>query len=152
MKRLLVLCGLVLFAVASFVYWTPSQGKTPLKVAVHFVGFTNDSVNTRMAVFAVTNLSRRTAWRWSGCIVEGDGVRTATFVGPSALLEGGATEVITFAAPTNLTPWRATLLCAENDWRWKLFSLTGGSKGLPDSWRPAFRCRASSAWIRELPE
>jgi hypothetical protein len=152
MKRFLVLCGLLLFAVASFIYWTASQGKTPLKVDVTFAGFTNDSTNTRMAVFAVTNLGSRTVWRWSGCIVEGDGFRSATFVGPSALLKAGTREVITFAAPTNLTLWRATLLCTENDWRRKLFSVTGGSKGLPDSWRPAFRCRASSAWIREQPE
>src|SRR5688572_20678563 len=145
MRRLFVYCGLVLIVAAAFVYWTVSQGASPLKVAVHFAGFTNDS-GTRMAVFAVTNVGNRTVWRWSACSVEGGGVRASMFVGPSALLKAGATEVITFAAPTNLASWRATLLCAENDWRRKLFSLTGGSKGLPNAWRPAFRCRASSEW------
>lgn len=151
MKRLFVYCGLVLIAAAAVIYWTASKDTSPLNVAVTFAGFTNDSTGTRMAVFAVTNLGNRTAWRWSGCSLEGGGLRASMFVGPSALLKAGATEVITFAAPTNLAPWRATLLCAENDWRRKLFSLTG-SKGLPNSWRPAFRCRASSEWIREQQE
>jgi hypothetical protein len=148
-----LLCvGLVVVVGVAIFYWGLSRPATRMSVVVGFGGYTNDVRGARIAVFTVTNLSNRTVWRWGGCRVESEGQAPSismVSIGGAKLLKAGATEVVAFAAPTNFTSWRVMFLCAENDWRRKLFSFTGGGRNFPDAWRPALRCRASSEWIRE---
>jgi len=151
MKRFVIILSVLLIVVAAAaLLWASRRPASPMSVTVSFVSYTNDVTGARLATFRVTNKSEVTVWRWSGCRIEGQPqpvARSMLSIGSSVSLSARESEVVTIPAPTNWAPWRATLFCANDDWRRRLYSVTRGSRGLPASWRPAFRCVASSEWI-----
>ncbi len=150
MKRFIIAGSLLLLFTAAVGLWPSRPPASTMSVTVSFDGCTNDPAGARFATFRVTNRSEVTVWRWSGCRIEGQPqplVRSMVSIGPSVCLASGESEVVALLAPTNQRPWRVTLFCAHNDWRRRLYTVTGGSRGLPASWRPAFRCLATSEWI-----
>src|SRR6266851_5731010 len=134
MKRSIIAGSVLLLFTAAVALWASRPPASPMSVTVSFSGYTNDPTGARFATFRVTNRSEVTVWRWSGCRVEGQPqplVRSMLSIGPSVCLAPEESEGFTLPAPTNQRPWRATLFCAHNDWRRRLYTMTGGSRGLP---------------------
>src|SRR5260370_26263834 len=152
MRRFIIAGSVLLLFTAAAVLGASRPPASPMSVTLSFSGYSNDAAGARFATFRVANRSEVRAWRWSGCRIEGQPqplVRSMVSIGPSVCLASGESEVVALLAPTNQRPWRVTLFCAHNDWRRRLYTVTGGSRGLPASWRPAFRCLATSEGIEQ---
>ena len=113
-KRRVIIGVLVLMGLGVLVWVTVGRAKEP-RVAVGFVGYTNDVAGNRVARVAVSNLNgfvvRRRAHYWrEELTATAEANRVGGWFSSANDLEGGAVEVVEVATPTN----------AMNGLRWRV--------------------------------
>jgi hypothetical protein len=115
---LIVLAGMALFA--------SRRATLPPALSVGFIGYTNSSSGTRLALLRVTNISKVPVCRWDSFLtqIEGStGMHLDTDARASVILNPGQTEVLTVAAPSKPGRWRGELLYSFDDISFKASQL-----------------------------
>ena len=115
MKATLVSAAVLITLLLAMLVWIARQPPAPQpKVSVHFVGYTNDASNKRVAIFTLTNAGPSTAQLLSGYRVylhDASAPSRRTRVGsgslPSSarLLHPSASETLAVTPPANQLPW-----------------------------------------------
>jgi hypothetical protein len=115
LKVTLVSAAVLFTLLLAMLVWIARQPPAPQpKVSVHFVGYTNDVGNKRVAIFTVTNAGPSTAHLHSGYHVylhdaSAPSRRTRVSSGSlprgATLLRPAASETLVVTPPTNQPPW-----------------------------------------------
>jgi hypothetical protein len=131
-RRALIVISFLLIALAALiVVLAPVRPAAPLPVTVSFMGYTNDGNAGHLAMFAVTNHSDATIFRWGHYHPEAQrqpGLLAMLYIDPNktglampkVFLAPGQSEVIEVPPPTNQGVWRVVLDCGRDGWRRKL--------------------------------
>ena len=142
LRRALIVASFLLIALAAVIaVLVPPRRASPLPVTVSFMGYTNDATGARLALFAVTNHSDATIFRWDHYHPESQrqpGLLSTLYIGlypgPKVFLAPGQSEVIAVAPPTNQGVWRVGFDFGSDGWRRRLSDWMGqGSGGLIDA-------------------
>jgi len=111
-KMVAILVGLML----ALIVYLSARPVSALKIAVVFVGFTNDVTGSRVAKFKVSNDSGVKVVRWGAYRIdmEKDGrvICPTTFNANSFLLPEQS-EVVELYPPETKGRWRVSIYCAE---------------------------------------
>jgi hypothetical protein len=116
-RRTLIVVSFLLIAFAAvIVVLEPATPASHLPVTVSFMSYTNDATGRRLAIFAVTNHSAATVFRWDHYHPESQrqlGLLSTLYIGLYAgrkvSLAPGESEVIAVPPPTNQGVWRIVL-------------------------------------------
>jgi hypothetical protein len=97
----------------------------PLRVAILFTGYTNDTKRARLAVFKVTNQTNVRLKRWGCCSRErSDPPRryASEYFAPSCILAPSQSEFITLPAPVSWAwgSWKVEFAFSPVGWRLRL--------------------------------
>ena len=119
MRKTFIIIGAVLVAAfALLLMLAVGQRRTDWpKVSVTLLGYTNDATGSRLARFAVTNLSQSAVIRDWGYWIQspsanpqnGSNISWNLFQPGKTLLLQGEAETLWVVAPTNLASWRISL-------------------------------------------
>jgi hypothetical protein len=88
--------------------------------SVTFLGYTNDASGTRLATFAVTNLSDFAVARSPKCLIcfatpgRGWAPHSAALLPGGRRLGAGASEIVAIKPPTTQSPWRVSLYVSND--------------------------------------
>src|SRR2546423_15469067 len=107
-RRPLIVASLLVIAVGLVVVLEAGRPASALRVSVSFMGYTNNAIAGRLAMFAVANQSDATIFRWDHYHPESQqqpGLLSTLYIGPSGsrkvLLAPRQSEVIAIRPPTN---------------------------------------------------
>jgi len=105
--KIVVLITALLGVLMMWIASRPPAGRP--NVSVTFVGYTNDTGGSRLAMFAISNLSASAVFRAPGYDIQtpkGRMAQSGRFLPKGTQLNAGMSEVVVLPPPTNQSPWK----------------------------------------------
>ena len=119
MRKTFIIVGGMIAVFALWLTVVVGQRRTDWpKVSVTFLGYTNDATGSRLATFAMTNLSQTAVIREAGYWIQspgsipqnGNNISWNLFTaGRNSRLQPGQAETLLVVTPTNQSSWRISL-------------------------------------------
>jgi hypothetical protein len=134
----------------------PSVSLQP-RASVTFLGFTNDASGTRLANFAITNLSQIAVVRepkyliWVPTLFRGWTPSSGSLMASGRVLQPGASEIVTIKPPAAQTAWRVSFYVCNDVGIKRLVNATWRFLGRPSKF-PIGTFQADSGRIETQPE
>ena len=119
--------------VGLFLWLSLSKGEISPILTVRFLGYTNDSSNTNLALFKISNEGQSRVLRWDIYQIElqsPSSLLPADGLSEQSNLRPGASETVALMVPFHQGSWRAVFVCSNGSSRNRLQLLAARLRAL----------------------